>query len=438
MNSYVDRCDYNPGDTIDGHYRVIKVLGEGSFGKVYRVKDTSGQEYALKMLRLWEVPPDIREPLTQRFKMEFETGKIDCDYLVRATNYGFTGGNPYIVMELCSGGDLASRMGKAGEDMLLVARQVLLGLKALHENGKVHRDLKPENVLFKNNGVAALTDFGIAGDRNKRMTERNIFGKPYQIFGTYAYMPPEQVNRARGVATVLPTTDIWSFGVMMYQMVTGELPFGRLEDHNDLVAYQRRGKNGEWSRSRLYVVPNGQLWEQLMELCLVPDFKKRAQSVQEILSLLPLQSGGHNSAPLYPSSAVPALPKIPTSRGEQQLVGTTLHIMQGEDYGKFFVLDELVNQSQRRILTLGREHSNDLCITETNGFYVSRYHCTLERPQPGVWVLRDGQWDAVNHYWRMSSNGTFVNSQVVPSVGIVLKRGDIITVGDTKLRVESR
>ena len=74
------------------------------------------------------------------------------------------------------------------------------------------------------------------------MTERNIFGKPYQIFGTYAYMPPEQVNR--GKSTVLPTTDIFSFGVVMYQLITGVLPFGKLDDQNDLVRYQKRGAAG--------------------------------------------------------------------------------------------------------------------------------------------------------------------------------------------------
>ena len=121
----------------------------------------------------------------------------------------------------------------------------------MHTRGKVHRDLKPENVLFKSNGIAALTDFGIAGDRNKRMTERNIFGKPNQIFGTYAYMPPEQVNRMRGEATVLPTTDIFSFGVLAFQLLTGSLPFGELSSHNELALYQKRGKNGDWNRQKL-------------------------------------------------------------------------------------------------------------------------------------------------------------------------------------------
>jgi serine/threonine protein kinase len=131
--------------------------------------------------------------------------------------------------------------------------------------------------LFKQNGKAALTDFGISGDRTHRMTQRNIFGKPNQIFGTYAYMPPEQVTRARGGATVLPTTDIFSFGVLVFQLLTGQLPFGTLESHNDLAEYQKRGKDGIWNRGLLQNVPNGQQWTRMIEGCLTPDFKERLQ-----------------------------------------------------------------------------------------------------------------------------------------------------------------
>ena len=75
----VDRCDFQPGNVIDGRYSVRKSLGEGSFGAVYLVEDGRGGKYALKLLRLWEVPAEIRQPLMDRFEMEFKTGQIDCD-----------------------------------------------------------------------------------------------------------------------------------------------------------------------------------------------------------------------------------------------------------------------------------------------------------------------------------------------------------------------
>lgn len=186
----VSRCDYSPGAIIDGRYRVEKCLGEGAFGKVFKVSN-AGNVYALKLLKLWEVDPEIREQLVARFDMEFHTGRIESDFLVHSYSYGMTEGNPYIVMEFCPNGDLLSLDGQ-NTDWVSITRQVLYGLKALHGSGKVHRDLKPENVLIKSTGMVALTDFGISGDRNKRMTERNILGKPTQIFGTYAYMPPSR------------------------------------------------------------------------------------------------------------------------------------------------------------------------------------------------------------------------------------------------------
>ena len=97
-NRTVDRCDYNVGEYINNRYRVSQTLGEGSFGKVYRVTDSASKDYALKLLRLWEVPPEIRKPLMERFEMEFKTGQIDCDYLVRSLDYGTVGGNPYICL----------------------------------------------------------------------------------------------------------------------------------------------------------------------------------------------------------------------------------------------------------------------------------------------------------------------------------------------------
>lgn len=421
----VDRCEYTPGQCIDAQYTVKKVLGEGTYGKVYSVTDYTGAQYALKILRLWEVPSEIREPLIQRFEMEFRTGQIDCDNLVRAVQCGKVGGNPYIVMEFCPGGDLESLIGTGNPRIPSVCRDILYGLNALHKNAKVHRDLKPENVLIKQNGTAALTDFGIAGDRNHRLTQRNFFGKPQEIFGTYAYMPPEQVNRARGDATVLPTTDIWSFGVLAYQLLTGRLPFGTLESHNDLAMYQKRGKEGDWSRSALTVVKDGDAWAKVIGGCLVPDYKKRFQSVEEVLSYMP------DSSNVKPQHHVGYRPP-------QSICGYSLHVMVGEEYGKIYKLTEIIATNNKRVLTVGRQWDNNIFIREINSSLISRYHCTIEQGNAhNEWIIRDGQWDKMNRLWRNSTNGTYVNAMKIDKQGHYLAVGDIITIGDTKLRLEN-
>ena len=424
----VDRCDFQPGNVIDGRYCVRKSLGEGSFGAVYLVEDGRGVKYALKLLRLWEVPAEIRQPLMDRFEMEFKTGQIDCDNLVRSLNYGIVGGNPYIVMEYCPGGDLEPMLGKPNSRTPQICQDILIGLDALHGRGKVHRDLKPENVLFKQNGKAALTDFGISGDRTHRMTQRNIFGKPNQIFGTYAYMPPEQVTRARGGATVLPTTDIFSFGVLVFQLLTGQLPFGSLESHNDLAEYQKRGKDGIWNRGLLQTVSNGQQWTRLIEGCLTPDFKLRLQSVQEVLRLLPQQAGGNYQQPVR---------MVQSYAPQQQTHGFLLRILQGEEYGKTYNLSQMA-AAGRRILTVGRQPSNAITIKSDFSDFMSRFHCTIERdPSSNLWVIRDGQWRNDQRQWVNSTNGTYINAKPVTQNGIYLKTGDIIAIGDVTMRFEN-
>lgn len=422
-----DRCDFSVGDYIDGKYRVTKMLGEGSFGKVFCVSDNTGNNYALKLLKLWEIHPDIRQQLVSRFDMEYETGRINSPYLVHAVGHGLAQGNPYIVMEFCPGGDLK---GAAPDtDWNKVAHEVLLGLKALHLCGKVHRDLKPENVLIKADGTAALTDFGISGDRNKRMTERNILGKPMQIFGTYGYMPPEQISPKSGDATVLPTTDIFSFGVMMYELLTGSLPFGTLRNENELVLYVKNGREGNWDRQRLLTTPYGNQFMQAIEGCLVPDFKRRLQSCDEVLALLPETA---NMPKLLASDESLKTPSV--------IHGLSLHIMQGEEYGKKYDLTQLAHRSY--VLNMGRAAigvNNDIPIVENKSSYISRKHCTLEYDDSSRhWFIRDGQWDNGSAGgWKHSLNGTFVNSKQVDETGYFIQIGDIISIGDTKLRVEA-
>lgn len=423
------RCMLSQGDVVDGRFRVRGVLGEGSFGKVYAVSGDNGAQYALKLLKLWEVPPDIRESLVARFDMEFETGRIESEYLVHSIFHGFVSGNPFIVMEYCPGGDLLENGNGISSrlDLTKVATHVLYGLKALHGCGKVHRDLKPENVLMKSNGNYALTDFGISGDRNKRMTERNILGKPKQIFGTYAYMPPEQLNPRRD-ATVLPTTDIFSFGVMMYQLITGSLPFGHLDNEGDLVPYLRRGKLGEWDRHRLSSC-SAEEWRSLIDGCLVPDFRERLQTTDAVLAL------------------VPRVQRMRNMMVEQEcgfhtriVNGVLLRVMQGEEHGRVYRLDDML-RGNRAVLSMGRRDDdvyNDIAIVEENSSYISRKHCTLELDyETGSWVIRDGQWDRNDTGgWRRSTNGTYVNSREVLATGMAFAPGDIISIGDTKLRAE--
>ena len=417
-----DRCTFSVGDLIDKKYRVLKNLGEGSYGLVYLVQDSQGNKYALKMLKFWEVPPEIRNKLEMRFEMEYQTGLINSPYLVQSYGKGWVSGNPYMIMEYCPNGDLNKSSNI--KDLEITAKQILLGLKALHENGKVHRDLKPENVLVKEDGSAALSDFGISGDRNKRLTERNIMGKPTQLMGTYGFMPPEQVSPPNGEATVLPTTDIFSFGVMLYLLITGELPFGKLSNQNELVLYINNVKKGNWNKRAIQDSP----YYNVIFKCLEPDYKRRVQSVDDVIKLLP---NSNNTIVLDPTI---------TPKPSRKPQGYLLRVMQGEEYGRTYNLMAYFyggcNPSGPRVLTIGRQDDdiiNDISIRETQSCYISRRHCTIV-PDGSYFMIKDGQKNGYS--WQRSTNGTYVNSTEVSENGYYLAEGDIITIGDVKMRFE--
>ena len=242
-------------------------------------------------------------------------------------------------------------------------------------------------------------------------------------------MPPEQLN-PRKDATVLPTTDIFSFGVMMFQIITGKLPFGPLAYERDLVPYIRNGKAGEWSRKTLESAPGGKDWLELIEGCLVPDFHHRLQKTEDVLALVP-----------HYGSIRPAMAEQPKDYRTKIVNGVLLRVMQGEDYGMVYRLDDML-RGDNSILRMGRMDDgvyNDIAIREDASCYISRKHCTLELDyEIGSWVVRDGQWDrSETGGWRKSTNGTYVNSMEATTKGLPFKPGDIISIGDTKLRAEA-
>ena len=427
----VDRAVFHTGDVIDRRYKIRKTLGEGAFGAVYLVDDMHHNEpRALKIQRLWEVMEETRQKLRSRFKVEYETGRIDSDGLVHSLAHGEVNGNPYIVMEYCSGGDLRPLLGNAGNRAAAICHDMLVGLHALHTHGKVHRDLKPENVLFKANGHAALTDFGIVGDKSNNLTETDWRKKPKEIFGTHAYMSPEQRAMVKGGVTKLPTTDMFSFGVLAYQLLTGKLPFGRLDTYDDLPAYKERAEKGQWDEAPLRYIEQGQYWRRLIGGCLQADYTKRIRTAAAADRLLPPMEPHKHVEERRPLTA--SYKPAPVTRG------FSLRVLNGQEYNRVY---NLTMEHHGRMVTLfkiGRSTDNDICVKNDYSDFLSRHHATLETDkQAKQWKVRDGQWDWETQQWKPSRNGTYVNSVPVKQMGYFLLPGDIITLGGVTMRFEN-
>lgn len=427
----VDRAVLKTGDVIDRRYKICKILGEGSFGTVYKVDDLQlHQICALKILRLFDVSPDIRPDLCSRFLKEYETGRINCECLARSLAYNEVKGNPYIVMEFCPGGDLTPHLGKSVQQAASICYDILIGLNALHTHGIVHRDLKPENVLFKADGRAVLTDFGIVGDKNHSQTKVDVWKRPKEIFGTHAYMAPEQRDRARGGVTRLPTTDMFSFGVLVYQLLLGRLPFGRLDTYDDLPAYKARAEKGEWDVAPLQYIDQSQFWYRLIKNCLQPDYTRRIRSAADAVKLLPpISSNKHEFRQSLTASYRPST----VTHGFQ------LRVLNGQEHDRVYNLNIQRDGRSVTLFTLGRLADNDIMIKSNYNDYLSRHHCTIEATDRygRQWMVRDGQWDKKKGRWHSSRNGTYINSSPVKDVGFYLQPGDIITLGDVTLRFEN-
>ena len=207
-----------PGTELDS-YRIEAPVAKSGMATIFRATDTrDGRTVALKIPH-----PDMEaDPiLFDRFKREAAIGeRLDHPNVMRV--YGDDRRSRiYMVMEWCNGRLLRQILdeGRIPADRALrIAKEILKALEYIHGNGVVHRDLKPENILVDDNDHIKLIDFGIAGDTaSRRLTYANFTA----TLGTPDYIAPEQVKGKRGDAR----TDLYSMGVILYEMLTGKLPF---------------------------------------------------------------------------------------------------------------------------------------------------------------------------------------------------------------------
>ena len=210
------------GGVVDRRYEVLEILGEGGMGRVYRVRHAHlGRTFAMKMLR----PELARDAdLAARFIREAKaTASVKHPNVVQITDFGrLPDGTPYFVMELLVGRTLAQVLKASGPlpvtRAVAIVEKVAGGLAAAHAAGVVHRDLKPDNVFFVGDSDADLrvVDFGAA-----KIVGSDHVTRAGMVFGTPHYMSPEQA----GGQPVDHRADVYSLGVIMYEMLSGRVPF---------------------------------------------------------------------------------------------------------------------------------------------------------------------------------------------------------------------
>jgi serine/threonine protein kinase/Flp pilus assembly protein TadD len=207
----------NPGEMIS-HYRILKILGQGGMGIVYQAEDTRlNRTVALKFIH----PTFARgRDETTRFVREAQAAAaLNHPHITTVYEIGEEDGLPFIAMEYLDGQTLRDRL-RAGslsfEEAISIAGQVAAGLQHAHEKGVVHRDIKSANIFVCRDGQAKIMDFGLA-----RLPRSAPLTRPAALLGTVDYMSPEQASGRDADGR----TDIWSLGVVLYEMFTARLPF---------------------------------------------------------------------------------------------------------------------------------------------------------------------------------------------------------------------
>ncbi len=210
------------GQTINERYRILSRVGLGAMGDVYKASDLKlDRQVALKILKGSLVDDRV---FRARFEREARAaGKLSHHpNVITIFDVDETQGRPFIVMELVAGGTLSTRLKDGplqSAEAISISKQVLGALAFAHANGIIHRDIKPSNILMGPGGEVKVSDFGIA-----RVFERNgdnDLTLSSQWIGTPAYLSPERTDGRQ----VTPSSDIFSVGVLLYEMVTGERPF---------------------------------------------------------------------------------------------------------------------------------------------------------------------------------------------------------------------
>jgi len=263
-----------------GVYKVVSLLGAGGMGEVYRARDTKlGRDVAVKFLpRAFTTDPDRLARFEREARM---LASLNHPHIGGIYGFEEYDGAPALVLELVEGRTLADRVAKGPlslSESLGIAKQIADALDAAHERGIVHRDLKPANIKITPEGVVKVLDFGLAkvfaGESGLDLTQSptvTVGGtRGGAILGTAAYMSPEQ---ARGQA-VDKRTDIWAFGCVLYEMLTGHVAFPGRTIPDILAGILEREPN--WALLPAATLP---AVRRMLERCLEKDSKRRVRDI---------------------------------------------------------------------------------------------------------------------------------------------------------------
>ncbi len=340
-----------------GPYEILSALGAGGMGEVYRARDPRlGREVAIKVVPSGSAPDSER---LRRFEQEARaTAALNHPNILAVFDIGSQDNSPYIVSELLEGGTLRSRLISGPlpvRKAVDYALQIVRGLAAAHDHGIFHRDLKPENIFITRDGHVKILDFGLAKltmpepgapGTSAQATLDSVTGRGV-LLGTLGYMSPEQ---CRG-ATIDARSDIFSFGAVLYEMISGKRAF-RGDTTADAISSILKEEPPDLATTGRDVPP---LLERIVHHCLEKDPSARFQSARDIAFALEALSSISSSA-----TAAMSTPAIAASETRKRwlvpsLLGVIAVLLVSVALLFFRVNTPLPAPPSYRQLTFGRE-----------------------------------------------------------------------------------
>jgi serine/threonine-protein kinase len=258
-----------------GRYEILEELGRGEMGVVYKAYDPLIDRFvAIKTIDLQKLGEEEKDEYKARFYQEAKAaGRLNHPNIITIYDLGRKGDVAYIAMELMEGKELqnivAENQSLTISEKLDVAFQVAEGLAYAHEHGVIHRDIKPSNIMVLRGRHVKIADFGIA-----RMKSSLELTKTNKIIGSPLYMSPEQIQSH----PVDPRSDIFSFGIVLYQMLTGKLPFNG--DNVNSLMYQIVNEEPQKPSALNPEVPEA--LDRIVAKCLEKKTADRYQNVNEL------------------------------------------------------------------------------------------------------------------------------------------------------------
>ncbi|MFL6228385.1 MAG: protein kinase domain-containing protein [Pyrinomonadaceae bacterium] len=309
-----------------GHYKILELIGAGGMGEVYLAEDINlGRKAALKLLPATFTRDEAR---VRRFRQEARAASaLNHPNILTIYEIGEADGTQFIATEYILGETLRERMARAPlglPEALDVAAQVAGALSAAHASGIAHRDIKPENVMLRPDGYLKILDFGLAKLTERRAitnepeapTKVNVNTAPGVVMGTVSYMSPEQ---GRGLR-VDARTDVWSLGVVLYELVAGRVPFEG-ETPSDAIAALLKAEPPLLSR---YAPDAPAELQRIVSKSLRKDREERYQTIKDMaLDLRELRDELAFAAKLERSVAPGSNNGAPTAAGGGQATAAT-------------------------------------------------------------------------------------------------------------------